>query len=127
MFSREPHADCGAERQPRDVCLWNPERVDERGYIVRIAFDGNLSIRIVALTRAAQVQCVNGEMLRVLGNLECVALIIRTQVRNEDQRLAASLLFVVDVDSVCFNLRHSNLLTQLKSYSDCSYDFRHAF
>jgi hypothetical protein len=95
---------------PRDktghVGFGDAKRAHERSHVIGKHFGGIRSFRYVALSGPSQVKRDAGEVLGVFCHLECVAGVVRAQVRDQDERLTTSLLVVVDRDVVGFDPGH---------------------
>src|SRR5207247_7295574 len=73
----------GAERHSRDVRPLDRDGVEEGGYLVGIAIGRVRPGRLVALTRAGEVDRDAAEVLRVGGKLECVAGVVWSRARDQ--------------------------------------------
>jgi hypothetical protein len=112
MAGGEMHAHGGAERHTRHVGALDAEDAEERGDLVGIAIGRVRPGRLVALTRAQEVDRDAAEVLGVGRKLERVAGVVRRRVRDQQERLTLALDVVVDRQPVDLDLWHAlHLLT----------------
>jgi hypothetical protein len=107
MAGGEVDAHPGAERDTRDVGLFDSDGVEEGGGLVGIALGRVRPGRLVALARARKVERDAAEVLGIRGQLKRVAGVIGGQIRDQQQRLAVPLHVVVEREFVYLDLWHA--------------------
>src|SRR5206468_3047140 len=97
----------GAQGQTGNMSPWNAQGPHESGDVVRECLCRISSLGGLAFTGSAKIERNASEVLAIFGNLESVTGVIGGQVRNQNERVAGSLLFIVDGDVVGFYFRHA--------------------
>jgi hypothetical protein len=93
------------------MSLADSHRLHEYRDVVRECLCGVGGVRLVALAGATEIDREAREVLRILRHLKRVASVIGGEVRNEDERLPGSLLFVVDYQAVGVDSGHHLLVS----------------
>src|SRR6266849_4491553 len=97
--------------------LMDPRGLHESGNIVPQKLGGIDAFGFVRFTCPSEVERDAGKVLGILCYLEGITGVIGGQIRNENQRLSASLLVIVYRDVVGFDLRHGSLSFRICSVS----------
>jgi hypothetical protein len=106
IFAGEPKPNGPAQRHAAHMRPLDPDRLHEAGDVVGEQFGRIGPARLVGLARSARIEGDAGEMLGVVGDLECVTSVVGGEIGNENEGLAGSLLLIVDRDVVDFDLGH---------------------
>ena len=95
VLGRQPHPHRGAKRHAGHVRPVDVEDFHEPGHVVGQLLRRIRARRLVGRARPSEVDRHAGEVLGVLGRLECVAGVVGGQVGNEDERVPGSFGLVV--------------------------------
>src|SRR5690349_68561 len=86
--------------------LLDPRRLHESHNVVRENLRGVSALGFVCFSGPAQVDRDAGKVFGVLGHLERVTRVIRSQVRKKKQWLSAPLLFIIHREVVGLDFGH---------------------
>src|SRR6478672_11993512 len=112
MAGGEVQTDGRAERNTSHMCAFDADGAQERSDLVCITIGRVRSDRLVALTRAGQIDRDAAEVFGVSRKLERVASVVRRRIWDQQERLPLPLDVVVDRQAIDIHLWHSrNLLT----------------
>src|ERR1051326_504779 len=98
LLSGQPHARCRAQRQTGDMRLSDSRSLHESGHIVCQKLRGILAFRFVGFTSPPQVKREASEVLGIFGDLEGIAGVIGSQIRNENEGITGSWLLKIYCD-----------------------------
>src|SRR4029077_20159076 len=88
---------------------WDPECLHKSRYIVGENLRRIGTFRFVAFARPSKIKGDTGEVFGIFGYLECITGVIGGQVGDENEGLTGSLLVIIDIEVVSFDLRHASL------------------